>query len=201
MATQFLILGLLVEGPQHGYALRELFAARYGMSNVVAGGRFYALLTQMEGRGLVEVHQEQIGRRPKRNVYSATLRGKEALRRWLGQPSVRTSGEAPALMLRLLLAARLGEPTLQDLVSVEVRALERARRQLEVERNESMRKTRPRAVSLDSRMGWLRVEGALLALEADARLLELCRKELEAGWMSPTGRRQAGAGQSEEYRR
>lgn len=78
------VLGLLAEGPQHGYAL---------MARLVECGIFceceqpdasgvYRVLGEMEKQGLVNAQWDLTSRGPARRIYSLTAHGMQCLEKW-----------------------------------------------------------------------------------------------------------------------
>lgn len=78
------VLGLLAEGPVHGYDLLERFRAR-GMGRWVAVGRasVYQALRRLEREGLVAGRDAPGVEGPERRVYRLTRAGRGRLRRGL----------------------------------------------------------------------------------------------------------------------
>lgn len=76
------ILGLLVEAPVHGYALRKRLAVRLGGLRVVSYGSLYPALRRLTRAGLVAVDgppTDEAWSRRARRVYRITAEGKERL--------------------------------------------------------------------------------------------------------------------------
>jgi DNA-binding PadR family transcriptional regulator len=75
------ILGLVAEGPHHGYEIESVIQER-GMRNWTEVGfsSIYYVLNRLEDAGLVGSHLEQRGRGPARKVYQITEAGLTALR-------------------------------------------------------------------------------------------------------------------------
>jgi DNA-binding PadR family transcriptional regulator len=75
---KLLLLGILLHTRVHGYELNQLLKSpastiRIGKANA------YQILAKMEAQGLVSSEQKQEGKRPPRQVYSITTKGKEEL--------------------------------------------------------------------------------------------------------------------------
>lgn len=83
MALRHVILGLLVERPDHAYALKHRLSPGVPRDRLVNDGVLYPLLAKLEAEGLA-TSDEWPGRtgRPRR-VYSATRAGRDEFRRWL----------------------------------------------------------------------------------------------------------------------
>lgn len=76
------VLGLLMDGPSHGYALRERLKGTLARIAPLQGGTLYYTLDKLEKRGLVEGkgHARE-GRRPRRRICAITAAGKRAFRK------------------------------------------------------------------------------------------------------------------------
>jgi len=114
--VRLLILGLLVEAPQHGHQIRRA-AEQSGIEQWggVKVGALYGMLHRLEAEGLIEpVRTEQQGHRPQRTVYAITDEGRAELAvhrdRALTQPVVySTTVEAALKWSAGLDEAALGE--------------------------------------------------------------------------------------------
>lgn len=74
------ILGLLSEGPKHGYQIHQDIKKRemdYWAKIKLAS--IYTTLTRLEEQALIKSEKEKVGNMPERTVYSITAKGKERL--------------------------------------------------------------------------------------------------------------------------
>ena len=87
MSIKHSILGLLAQGPLHGYDLKSAFDEHVGSLWNLNIGQIYNTLRLLERDGLVTFeNQEHEGRGPSRKVYEITEGGREELTRWLAEP-------------------------------------------------------------------------------------------------------------------
>ena len=86
--VRHVLLGLLLDGPRHGYDLARAFAPSAPVGNVVhlAASHMYALLSQLERDGLITGECQEQGIRPPRRVYRITEAGCAVLSDWLDAP-------------------------------------------------------------------------------------------------------------------
>lgn len=86
--ARYALLGLLLDGPRHGYDLARLFAPGTALGDVVHLGSsyLYALLSRLERDGLVVGERQEQEGRPPRHVYRLTPAGQAAVLCWLEQP-------------------------------------------------------------------------------------------------------------------
>ncbi|HLD83077.1 MAG TPA: PadR family transcriptional regulator [Candidatus Omnitrophota bacterium] len=82
---ELLLLGLLSEGPKHGYEIKTKIKE---ILSIFAGIRLksiYYPLKVLEKRGLVEKNTAKLGRRPERLVYKLTEKGKTRFKELLNK--------------------------------------------------------------------------------------------------------------------
>ena len=92
---EFAVLGLLGDGPLHGYELRKRLDTVLGPFRTLSFGSLYPCLRRIQERGLIEqVHvtpanesnAPPLSGRRSRVVYSLTGDGKEAFDLWVNEP-------------------------------------------------------------------------------------------------------------------
>jgi DNA-binding PadR family transcriptional regulator len=75
------ILGLLVEGPQHGYEImRRIEQMNLRQWARIGDATIYSVLGRLERAGALSVSSQQRGMRPARNVFALTPQGRRRLR-------------------------------------------------------------------------------------------------------------------------
>lgn len=79
-------LGLLDQGPQYGYAIKQSFDGWFGDARVLRFGQVYATLARLQKQGLAAVVAVESGAGPERKRYAITPRGIEELESWLATP-------------------------------------------------------------------------------------------------------------------
>jgi DNA-binding PadR family transcriptional regulator len=81
----WLVLGLVIEQPSHGYELSERYRSRFGRLLPLALPRTYEMLDVLRDRGLIEPAQlnEVTRQAALRHSFRATARGIAAYRGWL----------------------------------------------------------------------------------------------------------------------
>ncbi len=111
--TEWVVLGLIAEGPTHGFALARLLARGGEVGRVWAATRplTYRAIDQLAADGLIEPVRTEPGAGPPRTVHRATTAGRRALRRWLSQPVAHPREVRAELLVKLLLLERAGKPT------------------------------------------------------------------------------------------
>ena len=131
------VLGLLDEGPMHGYELRKRLSEVYGTIRTVSFGSLYPTLRKLQGSGLIEAAPTSssgkarvpaAGRGKNKKPYRLTTAGRKELAALLAEPAASSFtddgfGVYLALFDRTPAAARL-------------RVLEGRRRVLEARREE-----------------------------------------------------------------
>ncbi|SEQ39869.1 PadR family transcriptional regulator [Microlunatus flavus] len=94
MALADLFLGLLGEGPAHGYDLKLRLDRRFEGSKPLPFAQVYATLSRLQRDGLVEVAEVSQDGGPERIVYAITDAGRTALDDWLS--TTEPAGPYPA---------------------------------------------------------------------------------------------------------
>ena len=97
------VLGMVVLGARTGYAIRR--SAELSLRSFWALGppQIYAELSRLEEAGLISGRDETQGRRPRR-TYTATSRGRSALKRWATARQPAPLELRDALLLQLFFA-------------------------------------------------------------------------------------------------
>ena len=89
MERELLLLGLLRQHDMYGYQINELIDAHLGSSIDLTKPTAYRLLHNMAEQGWISYHEEKVGKRPTRRIYTITEIGEvkfqEMLKSCLGQ--------------------------------------------------------------------------------------------------------------------
>jgi DNA-binding PadR family transcriptional regulator len=87
-AAEYAILGSLREAPAHGYLVAQRFSTgnELGLLYHLEQSAVYALLHDLEDRGLITGVHDDSGVRPPRTLFSITDAGEDYLRSWLALP-------------------------------------------------------------------------------------------------------------------
>ena len=111
------MLGILCEGPSHGFAISKKLDAESEVGKVFTVPRtlvYRALDRLVEGGYAGQAATEQ-GNGPKRVVHEATAKGRRELRRWLADPAGHIRDLRIEFLLKLTLLRRAGKSPL-DLI-------------------------------------------------------------------------------------
>lgn len=108
MSVSDVLLGVLAEGPAHGYDLKRLHDSRFPGTRPLAFGQVYAALAQLERKGLVEVVETVREAGPERTTYALTDRGSAHLTEWLGTTEPAGPYAADDLVRKTVTSLRLG---------------------------------------------------------------------------------------------
>ena len=103
------MLGIVAEGPTHGFALAQLLAADGAVGRVWTLGRpvVYQALRRLEQDGLVRKRsRERSDRGPQRTILDVTTEGRRVVDRWLEQPVDHVRDVRSLLLLKLALLER-----------------------------------------------------------------------------------------------
>lgn len=113
--TEYAVLGVLAEGPSHGFALSKQLGPDGEVGRVLTVRRplVYRALGRLVDAGLAEpVHSEKGDAGPQRVVHRITARGRRRLRRWLEDPVEHIRDMRIEFLLKLTLLRRAGNSPL-----------------------------------------------------------------------------------------
>lgn len=125
--VEYAVMGFLVEGPLHGYALRSRIAQGLGPLWQVASSRLYQVLHRLEEQDCIGSSVEAPSTGPQKNVYHLTANGEHAFWEWAQAPvdNMRTVRVEFAAKLYFLRRLRLG--AVPRLIDRQLARLERIR--------------------------------------------------------------------------
>jgi DNA-binding PadR family transcriptional regulator len=162
VSLKYGVLGLLIEQPLHGYEVKNRFEAMLGGTWDVNIGQIYTTLQRLERDGLVR----PVGRRGERGKQSYELspEGRKALLRWLAEPDSGPQSLHEDIYVKLLLATRIANGDLTQLLARQKRAY--------LQRLRDLNRLEERARH-DGRLDLARLlRGALLHTEADLKWMD-----------------------------
>lgn len=169
MSLGTVLLGVLVDGPAHGYDLKRSHDARFPGSRQLAFGQVYSSLSRLQRDGLVEVASTEQESGPERTVYALTDAGVAALLAWLGEVESPANYSADELVRKTVTALHAGVDAEEYLVS---------QRQAHMD---SLRELVRRRASLNgaARVGeQIALDHTIAHLDADLRWLEESRQRV-----------------------
>jgi DNA-binding PadR family transcriptional regulator len=120
MSVRHALLALLKEGPKYGLQLRQEFEAGTGEVWPLNVGQVYTTLQRLERDGLVEADDGEEG--PQR-AFHLTDEGREELDAWLRTPPDMSSPPRDELVIKVLVALRLTDVDMTELIQVHRRQL------------------------------------------------------------------------------
>ena len=162
MSLKYGVLGLLKEEPLHGYEVKNRFESMMGGTWEVNIGQIYTTLQRLERDGLIK----PVGPRGDRGklLYELSPEGQKALDQWLGQPDLGPQQLHEDIYVKLLLATRIANGDLEQMLARQKRAY--------LQRLRDLNRLEERA-RRDGRIDLARlVRGALLHAEADLKWMD-----------------------------
>jgi DNA-binding PadR family transcriptional regulator len=111
--SEAVCLALIAERPQHGWALVRALAPGSDVGRVWTLSRplTYRAIDALLERGLITRKGEVPGAGPKRQILTASARGRRAALRWLATPVAHLRDTRTELLLKLVLGERAGHDT------------------------------------------------------------------------------------------
>lgn len=137
---EWAVLGVVAEGPTHGFDVARDFAPDGPIGRVWTLPRpvVYQLIKKLLQVGLIEERSTQRSDRgPVRTIVAATPAGRRALKRWLSTPVDHVRDVRSLLLLKLALLDRAGRDHLplveaqRQRIAAQVESLRQARRDTE----------------------------------------------------------------------
>lgn len=107
MSVPRVLLGVLAEGPAHGYDVKHAYDERFPGARPLAYGQVYAALAKLEKDGLVEVVERGREGGPERTTYALTEAGRDELAAWLSTTEPAGPYAADDLVRKTVTALRL----------------------------------------------------------------------------------------------
>jgi DNA-binding PadR family transcriptional regulator len=165
MSVPHALLGLLEDGPLHGYELKRSYDGLFGRSKPLPFGQVYSTLARLARDGLVEVFREQPGRGPDRKIYAITQHGVTDLDSWLADPEPAEPYVQSVLFMKVLLSITSGRSATDFLEAQRVEHEQRMRDLTRVKQSGDIATQ-------------LVVDYALYHLDADLKWIELTHARL-----------------------
>jgi DNA-binding PadR family transcriptional regulator len=169
MSLAMVLLGVLADGPAHGYDLKRAHDERFPSARPLAYGQVYATLARLERDELVETLETRQGAGPERTVYAVTDTGRDELTRWLDATERPASYAAEELVRKTITALHLGADSGDYL---------RRQRALHLETMRALTQERADTSELGTRIA---MDHTLAHLDADLRWLEETRERVAHG--------------------
>ena len=171
MPLHHAVLALLAAKPAHGYELKTSFehavGDQWGGLNI---GHLYQILDRLSRDGLIESRRQPQQVKPDRVIHRLTAAGRAELDRWLSEPAIAARGYRDDFFLKIMAAARSGDPATLPAVLSRQRA--HLLRQLHALAN--ARSTTTEAVES------LLITAAELHIRADLGIVDAAEKTLAA---------------------
>jgi DNA-binding PadR family transcriptional regulator len=122
----WLVLGLLLEQPSHGYEISQRYEGRFGSFASMSVPRVYAALDRLRDNGMIEAVALDASRPvPKQHLmrrsYRVTAAGVEAYRAWVVERML-DDPQRPQLLARIASAGSLGLDGVLDVIDRYERA-------------------------------------------------------------------------------
>ena len=119
---EYILLGLILEEPAHGYALFEKLKNSPELSLIwqVKRSKLYYLLDKLEKDAFLTSTTSKEGPYPERKIYQITAKGKEIFEEWLQAPVLSSRYVRLAFMSKLYFALNKSKESAEDLISTQL---------------------------------------------------------------------------------
>ena len=118
MPTEYALLGLLLDGPKHGYELARRFSPETALGEIcrLEMSMLYALLKKQEKVEHIEAELESQGSRPPKRIFHLTSIGRAAFMEWVRTPVGRAREIRLDFLVKLYFARQLGSDDVLALI-------------------------------------------------------------------------------------
>ena len=132
-ASEYALLGFLLDGPCHGYDLHKKLAESNGLGIVwdIKIANMYAQLEKLEKRGLISGEIQENEQRPVRTEYSLTSAGKTEFVRWLHEPALHPREFRHGFLIRVFFLSSRPPEELNTLIERQLETCRQWQRDLE----------------------------------------------------------------------
>lgn len=137
------ILGLLKEGPKHGYEIKNLLKNVLEAFTSFGSTSIYYPLKNLEEKGYLGKEVSKQGLRPEKYIYKLTPKGQERLKKLLWENFLSLQRPFINVDLSLYFLPFMDKETLSRKIKVRMKALERIKRWLEKRIKDFNSKDRP----------------------------------------------------------
>lgn len=165
MSIRYAILGLVSEGPLHGYELRTAYENELVPRSKLNAGQVYTTLERLRRDGLVEPAVVGQNQRPAKKVYSLTPAGQRAIDAWMKEPSPLDLDLRNQTFIKLMLAQRLPGKDPIGIIETERRAANLRLCDAREARDNADAAATPLSISLLLDLAVLKLEGLLAWLD------------------------------------
>jgi DNA-binding PadR family transcriptional regulator len=110
LSPEFALLGLLAEGPSHGYDLHQRLVADLGHVWHLSQSQAYAILKRLETRGDIRSHTVEQEKLPARQKLQLTAQGRRRFQEWLDGGAANNARSIRLEFLTRLYFAQKREP-------------------------------------------------------------------------------------------
>ena len=181
MSVRHALLALLSEGPKYGLQLRQEFEARTGEVWPLNVGQVYSTLQRLERDGLVE--SDDAIEDGSQKGFRITREGESELASWLRTPPDLSSPPRDELVIKILIALRLPEVDVHEVVQSHRRYLVQLMQEW----------TRLKEYAADRDLGFaLVVDAELFRLDSVIRWLDAAEGRIKRAGVDEPGTRSAG---------
>lgn len=118
LSFEYILLGLVNEGPIHGYDLYKRYTSLEGVSLVwhIKQSYLYAYLDKLEAQGSLKSFKVQEGNFPLRKEYHITAVGEAALTEWIGEPVAHGRDMRQEFLSKLYFALKISQMMAKSLI-------------------------------------------------------------------------------------
>jgi DNA-binding PadR family transcriptional regulator len=126
LPTEYGLLGLLLDGPAHGYDLQQRLRAGLGPTWRVAWSQLYSVLRDLEQTDWVQATEVESPNGPPRRSYALTAAGRKAFLEWVDVPVRHVRDARIELLAKLFFLRRHRPDKLAPFLKAQAEVLRRS---------------------------------------------------------------------------
>jgi DNA-binding PadR family transcriptional regulator len=136
LSPEFALLGMLSQGPAHGYELHQKLSTELGEVWHLSQSQIYNILNRLEGKGYIRGTLLQQKKLPAKRLFQLTEAGQNRFNSWLYSPS-RSSVRAIRIEFttRLYFALAIDPEMASDLIDGQIAEIQGGLQHLEVRKS------------------------------------------------------------------
>ncbi|HDR16347.1 MAG TPA: PadR family transcriptional regulator [Desulfobacteraceae bacterium] len=164
IATDNVLLGVLMTGPKHGYEIRKFLDDSLESKWHIGSSQMYVLLKNLEQKQLVESILTIQNKKPSKKTYFITQKGRDVFLEWIGKPVMHVRDLRIELLAKLffvdLLSLGFADGLIQNQIDILTRILENISEKEVPQTNPfEILSLRFRQITIEACLYWLKTEG------------------------------------------
>ena len=117
---QYIILGMIQNGTNTGYEIKNAFQTEIGEFWQAKHSQIYPELSKLTQKNLIDFQTEVVGTKLEKKVYSLTNDGKRVLNEWLKEPLIDLPVNKDEFVLKLYFMKSMDDKRLPEMIQQQI---------------------------------------------------------------------------------